>query len=185
MPRSKIISFLKACRMIAKGFLYHVVRVKDLECETHYIETVPLVREFQEIFPNNLPRISHEREIDFGIDLLPDTNPISIPPYRMASAELKDLKLQLKDLLDKGFIKASISPWGAPLLFVKNKDGSLRMCIDYRQLNKITIKNKYPLPSIDDLFDQLQGSCYFSKIDLTSGYKLLRVRGEVVPKTVF
>ena len=89
MPRSKIISFLKACRMIAKGFLYHVVRVKDLECETHYIETVPLVREFPEIFRNNLTRVPPEREIDFCIDLLPDTNPISIPPYRIATAELK------------------------------------------------------------------------------------------------
>ena len=93
------------------------------------------------------------REIDFGIDVFLDTHPISIPPYRMAPIELKELKEQLKDLLDKGFIRPSVSPWGAPVLFVRKKDSSLRMCIDYRQLNKVTIKNKYPLPRIDDLFD--------------------------------
>ena len=94
----------------------------------------------------------------------------------MAPAELKELKLQLKDLTDKGFIQLSISPWGAPALFVKKKDRTLKMCIDYRHLNKVTIKNKYPLPRIDDLFDQLQGSSFFSKIDLRSGYHKLRVR---------
>ncbi|KAH0657850.1 hypothetical protein KY289_026598 [Solanum tuberosum] len=103
-------------------------------------------------------------EIDFGIDLLPDTQPISIPPYRMAPAELKKLKEQLKDLLDKGFIRPSISPWGAPVLFVKKKDDSLRMCIDYQQLNKVTIKNMYPITKIDDMFDQLQCASHFSKI---------------------
>ena len=123
--------------------------------------------------------------IDFGIDLFPDKNPISIPPYRMAPNELKELKLQLKDLLDKGFIQPSISPCGTPVLFVKKKDGSLRMCIDYHQLNKVTIKNKYPLPRIGDLFDQLQHASYFSKINLRSGYHQLRVRGEDVPKTAF
>ena len=94
----------------------------------------------------------------------------------MAPAELKELKEQLKDLLDKGFIRPSKSPWGAPVLFVRKKDGSLRMCIDYRQLNKVTIKNRYPLPRIDDLFDQLVGASFFSKIDLHSGYHQIRVR---------
>ena len=103
----------------------------------------------------------------------------------MALAEFKELKLQLKDLTDKGFIQSSISPWGALVLFVKNKDGTLRMCIDYKQLNKFTIKNNYPLPKIDDLFDQLQGSSFFSKIDLRSGYHQLRVRDENAPKTAF
>ena len=107
------------------------------------------------MFPEDLPRVPREREIDFGIDLLPDTQPISIPPYRMDPAELKELKEQLKDLIDKGFIKPSISPWGAPVLFVKKKDGSLRMSIDYRQLNKVIINSKYSFPRIDDLFDQL------------------------------
>ena len=96
-----------------------------------------------------------KEKIDFGIDLFPNTQPISIPPYRMAPAELKELKEQLKNLLDKGFIRPSISPSGAPVLFVRKKDGSLRMYIDYRQLNKVTIKNKYPIPRIVDLFNQL------------------------------
>ena len=103
----------------------------------------------------------------------------------MALDELKELKVQIKDLIEKCFITPSISPWGAPILFVKNKDGSLRMCIDYRKLNTITIKNKCPFPRIDDLFYQLQGESYFSKIDLRSGYHQLRARGEDVPKTTF
>ena len=117
---------------------------------------------FQKIFPG----FPLEREIDFGIDLLQDTLPISISPYRMDPAEVKELKEKLKDLLDKGFIRPSISPWGEPILFVKKKDGSFRMRINYRQLNKFTIKNKYPIPRIDDLFDQLQGASHLSKIDL-------------------
>ena len=94
----------------------------------------------------------------------------------MAPAELRELKAQLQEFLSKGFIRPSASPWGAPVLFVKKKDGSFRMCIDYRQLNKVIIKNKYPIPRIDDLFDQLQGACVFSKIDLRSGYHQLKIR---------
>ena len=109
---------------------------------------------------------------------------ISIAPYRMAPAELGELKLQLQDLLSKGFIRPSVSPWGAPVLFVK-KDRSLRMCIDYRRLNHMTVKNKYPLSRIDELFDQLQGATYFSKIDLRSGYYQLLVREADVPKIAF
>ena len=105
------------------------------------------------MFPADLPCMPPDRDIDFCIDLEPGTRPISIPPYRMAPAELRELKAQLQELLGKGFIRPSASPWGAPVLFVKKKDGSFRMCIDYRQLNKVTIKNKYPLPRIDDLFD--------------------------------
>ena len=158
MQRGQIISCLKACSMIAKGCLYHVVRIMDLEFETYSIELVPLVREFPEVFPNDLPRDPPERQIEFGIDLLSYTNPIPIPPYRMAPSELKELKLQFKDLLDKDFIQPSVSPWGYLVLFVKKKDGSHRMCIDYRKLNKVTIKNKYLHARIDDLFDQLQGA---------------------------
>ncbi|XP_070014109.1 uncharacterized protein [Nicotiana sylvestris] len=134
---------------------------------------------------DELPGIPPDREIDFGIDVIPGMQPISIPPYRMAPAELKGLKEQLKDLLERGFIRPSVSPWGAPALFVRKKDGSLRMCIDYRQLNKVTIKNKYPLPRIDDLFDQLQGATCFSKIDLWSGYHQLKIREQDIPKTSF
>ena len=141
--------------MISKGYIYHIVRVQDLDSEIPLIESVPVVSELPDVFPNDLPGISPEREIDFGIDFLPDTNLISILPYRMAPSKLKELKAQLKDLLDKGFMRTSISQWGAPVLFVKKKDGSLRMCIYYRQLNKVTIKNKCPFPRIDNLFDQL------------------------------
>ncbi|RVW88173.1 Transposon Ty3-G Gag-Pol polyprotein [Vitis vinifera] len=126
-----------------------------------------------------------EREVEFTIDVAPGTTPISKAPYRMAPLELKELKIQLQELLDKGFIRPSVSPWGAPVLFVKKKDGSTRLYIDYRELNKVTVRNKYPLPRIDDLFDQLQGACVFSKIDLRSGYHQLRVRSEDVPKTAF
>ena len=184
-PRGKFISYLQASKMIKKGCLYHLIRVHDLNAEPPTLQSVPVVNEFPDVFPDELPGLPPEREVDFAIDLLPDTQPISIPPYRMAPAELKELKEQLKDLLEKGFIRPSSSPWGAPVLFVRKKDGSLRMCIDYRQLNKVTVKNKYPLPRIDDLFDQLQGSKCFSKIDLRSGYHQVRVREEDIPKTAF
>ena len=152
------------------GYIYHLVRVRDMEAESPTLQSVTVVNEFIDVFPEELPGLPPEREVDFGIDLLPYTQPISIPPYRMAPAELRELKEQLKDLLEKGFIRPSVSPWGAPVLFVRKKDGTLRMCIDYQQLNKVTIKNKYPLPRIDDLLDQFQGARYFSKIDLRSGY---------------
>ncbi|KAL4341716.1 hypothetical protein GQ457_17G010330 [Hibiscus cannabinus] len=131
---------------------------------------------------DSLPPI---REVEFGIDVQPGTNPVSITPYRMAPIELKELKKQLQDLQDKGFIRPSSSPWGAPVLFVKKKDGTMRLCIDYRQLNKVTIKNKYPLPRIEDLFDQLKDAAVFSKIDLRSGYYQMRVKESDVPKTAF
>nr|GFC08131.1 putative reverse transcriptase domain-containing protein [Tanacetum cinerariifolium] len=116
----------------------------------------------------------------------PDANTFTArAPYRLAPPEMKELSEKLKELSDKGFIRPSSSPWGAPVLFVKKKDGSFRMCIDYRQLNKLTVKNHYPLPRIDDLFNQLQGSSVYSKIDLQSGYHQLRVREEDVPKTAF
>ncbi|GKF81476.1 putative reverse transcriptase domain-containing protein, partial [Tanacetum coccineum] len=104
--------------------------------------------------------------------------PVDRAPYRLAPSEMEELSTQLQELSDKGFIRPSSSPWGAPVLFVKKKDGSFRMCIDYRELNKLTMKNRYPLPRIDDLFDQLQGSSVYSKIDLRSGYHQLRVRDE-------
>ncbi|GJR29449.1 putative reverse transcriptase domain-containing protein [Tanacetum coccineum] len=119
------------------------------------------------------------------IDLIPGASPVVRSPYRLAPSEMLELSNQLKELQEKGFIRPSHSPWGAPVLFVKKKDGSMRMCIDYRELNKLTIKNRYPLPRIDDLFDQLQGACCFSKIDLRSGYHQLRVREEDIPKTAF
>ncbi|KAI3804696.1 hypothetical protein L1987_26434 [Smallanthus sonchifolius] len=149
------------------------------------IEDVPVVVEFPDIFPDKLPRIPPEREVEFRINLVPGTTPIAKAPYRLASTEMAELKKQLDELLKKGFIRPSSSPWGALVLFVKKKDDSMRMCIDYRELNKVTIKNHYPLPRIDDLFDQLQGARCFSKIDLRSGYHQLKVQEEDIPKTAF
>ncbi|KAH0669578.1 hypothetical protein KY285_023739 [Solanum tuberosum] len=183
--KGKFISCIKAHRLISKWCLYHIVRVNDVESKVPPIESIPVVNEFLDVFREDLPCVPPEREIDLGIDLLPDTQPISIPPYRMAPAELKELKEQLKDLLEKGFIRPSHSPLGAPVLFVKKKDGSLRMCIDYRQLNRVTVKNRYPLPRIDDLFDQLYGASHFSKIDLRSGYHQVKVRECDILKTAF
>ena len=123
--------------------------------------------------------------MEFAIELVPGTGPISIAPYRMSPLELSELKTQLEELLEKQFVRPSVSPWGAPVLLVKKKDGSMRLCVDYRQLNKVTIKNRYPLPRIDDLMDQLRGAAVFSKIDLRSGYHQIRVRTEDIPKTAF
>ena len=114
-----------------------------------------MAKEFPDVFLEDLLGLPPDREDEFVIDLVPGTAPISKPPYRMAPLELEELKKQIQELLDKGFIRPSVSPWGALVLLVKKKDGTLRLCIDYRQLNQVTIKNKYPLPRIDDLFDQL------------------------------
>nr|XP_033517133.1 uncharacterized protein LOC117281403 [Nicotiana tomentosiformis] len=132
----KFIFYLKAQRMISKGCLAYLAHIINPESEPPALHSVPVVREFPEVFPDDLPGLPPERIIDFGIDLMPGTQPISIPPYRIAPAELNELREQLKDLLDKGFIRPSVSPRGAPVLFVKKKDGSLRICIDYGQLNK-------------------------------------------------
>ena len=138
-----------------------------------------------DVFPEELLGLPPQREIEFVIDFVPGATLSSITPYRMAPAELKELKLQLQELLEKGFIRPSVSQWGAPVLFVKKKDGTLRLCIDYRQLNKLTVKNKYPLPRIDDLFDQLKGSSIFSNIDLRSGYHRLKIKDVDVHKMAF
>ncbi|WMV58018.1 hypothetical protein MTR67_051403 [Solanum verrucosum] len=160
-------------------------REKDVEVETPSIESILVVSEFRYVFPNDLPGMPLDRDIYFDIDLEPGTRPISIRPYRMTPAELRELKSQIQKLLDKGFIRPSASPWGAPVLFVKKNDGSMRMCIDYQQLNRVTIRNKYPLPQIYDLFDQLQVTSIFSKVDLRSGYHQLKIRLEDVGKTAF
>ncbi|GKB21782.1 putative reverse transcriptase domain-containing protein [Tanacetum coccineum] len=144
-----------------------------------------LVRDFPEVFLDDLSGLPPIREIEFQIELIPRATSVGKSPYRLAPSELEELSGQLKELQDKGFIRPSLSPWGAPILFVKKKDGSFRMCIDYRELNKLTVKNRYPLPRIDDLFDQLQGSQFFSKIDLRSGYHQLRVHEDDIPKTAF
>ncbi|GJV47018.1 retrovirus-related pol polyprotein from transposon 17.6 [Tanacetum coccineum] len=143
------------------------------------------VKKIPEVFPEDLPGLPPVCQVEFQIDLIPGATPVARAPYRLAPSEMQELSNQLQELADRGFIRPSTSPWGAPVLFVKKKDGSFRMCIDYRELNKLTIKNRYPLPRIDDLFDQLQGSSVYSKIDLRSGYHQLRVRDEDIPKTAF
>ncbi|XP_070034663.1 uncharacterized protein [Nicotiana tomentosiformis] len=158
-----------ARHMVKKGCLAYLAYVRDTTVETLAIDSVPVVREFPDMFPSDLQ----------------GTQPISIPPYCMSPKELKELKEQLEKLLAKAFVKPSMYPWGTPVLFVKKKDGTMQMCIDYRQLNKVTINNNYPLSHIDDLFDQLQGARVLSKIDLRSGYHQFKIRNSDVPQTAF
>ncbi|GKB31248.1 reverse transcriptase domain-containing protein [Tanacetum coccineum] len=158
---------------------------EETEIPERRIKDVPVVREFPDVFPEDLPGLPPTRQVEFHIELIPRAAHVARAPYRLALAEMKELAEQLKELSNKGFIRPSSSPWGAPISFVKKKDGSFRMCIDYHELNKLTVKNRYPLPRIDDLFDQLQGSSIYSKIDLRSGYHQLRVREEDIHKTAF
>ena len=157
----------------------------DRRQEGTRLEDIPIVKEFLDVFPDDILGLPLNRAIEFVIELVLGTEPISIPPYRMAPVELKELKVQLEEFLSKGFFRPSTSLWGAPVLFVKKKDGRLRLCIDYKQLNRVTIRNQYPLLCIDELFDQLHGSRVYSKIDLRSGYHQLRVRENDVSKTAF
>nr|CAB3502861.1 unnamed protein product [Digitaria exilis] len=149
------------------------------------LKDIPVVCEYADVFPDDLPGMPPDRDVEFVIELQPGTAPITKRPYRMPPNELAELKIQLQELLDKGFIRPSVSPWGCPAIFVKKKDHSLRLCIDYRPLNAVTIKNKYPLPRIDILFDQLAGARVFSKIDLRSGYHQIKIRPCDIPKTAF
>jgi hypothetical protein len=137
------------------------------------------------VFPDDLPGMPLERTIEFKIELQPGTAPIAKAPYKMSPVEMKELKIQLQSLLDKGYIHPSTSPWGCSALFVEKKDKELRLCVDYRPLNAVTIKNKYPLPHIHILFDQLARAQVFSKIDLRSGYHQIKIHAEDVPKTAF
>ncbi|KAJ0824772.1 putative nucleotidyltransferase, Ribonuclease H [Helianthus annuus] len=181
----RIISCMKAQKCLRKGCVAFLAHVIDKKAEEPKLEDIPVAKEFPDVFPEDLPGLPPQRQVEFRIDLVPGAAPVAKAPYRLAPSEMQELSTQLQELLDKGFIRPSFSPWGAPVLFVKKKDGTMRMCIDYRELNKLTIKNRYPLPRIDDLFDQLQGSSYYSKIDLRSGYHQLRIQEESVPKTAF
>ncbi|GJW48101.1 putative reverse transcriptase domain-containing protein [Tanacetum coccineum] len=179
--RLHIISYTKTQEYMLKGcpaFLANV-NTKETEdkSEKKRLEDVPIVRDFPDVFLEDLPGLPPTRQVEFQIDLILGVAPVARAPYRLAPSEMKELSEQLKELSDKGFIRPSSSPWGAPVLFFK-KDGSFRMCINYRELNKLTVKNRYPLPRIDDLFDQLQGSSVYSKIDLRSGYHQLRNKQE-------
>nr|GEW70969.1 retrotransposon protein, putative, Ty3-gypsy subclass [Tanacetum cinerariifolium] len=194
---------IKGCRLEIEGHVFDINLIplghesfdeKDRKRKRHLMsvktsdkfqEEIVVVRDFPEVFPDDLSRLSPIREIESRIKLIPGATPVAKSPYRLAPSELEELSGQLKELQDKGFIRPSSSPWGAPVLFVKKKDGTFRMCIDYRELNKLIIKNRYSLTNIDDLFDQLQGSQFFSKIDLRSGYHQLRVHEDDIAKTAF
>ena len=187
-PVSTQLKFVTANRVMASlregAQVYMMISSLEAEGELE-IRNLPIVNEFPEVFPNDVPGLPPERELEFSIETYPGTGPISIAPYRMSPTELAELKKQLQELLEKQFIRPSVSPWGAPVLLVKKKDESMRLCVDYRQLNKVTIKNRYPLPRIDDLMDQLRGAAVFSKIDLRSGYHQIRVKTSDIPKTAF
>ncbi|GJW56627.1 putative reverse transcriptase domain-containing protein, partial [Tanacetum coccineum] len=183
--RLSLISCIKTERYISRGYQVFVAQVMEKKSDEKRLEDIPVVREFLEVFPEDLPGLPLVRQVEFQIDLMTGAAPVARAPYRLAPSEMQELSDQLQELVDRGFIRPITLPWRAPVLFVKKKDGSFRMCIDYRELNKLTIKNRYPLPRIDDLFDQLQGSSTYSKIDLRSGYHQLRVRDEDIPKTAF
>ncbi|XP_028092882.1 uncharacterized protein LOC114293061 [Camellia sinensis] len=185
IPPSYLISTMKAVKLLRKGCKGYMCCVLIEISDNSNVETILVACEFPDVFPNDLPGDLVNREIEFTIEVALGTQPISKTPYRMSTSKLKELKTQIQELLDKKFIRPSTSPWGAPVLFVKKKNGSLRLCIDYRELNKVTIKNKYPLPQIDDLFNQLQEAQVFSKIDLRLGYHQLKVKVEDVEKTIF
>jgi hypothetical protein len=155
------------------------------QTKTIALEDIRVVQDYPNIFSEELPGMPPNHDIEFLIELLPGTPLISKRPYRMPVNELVELKKQIAKLQAKGFIRPSSSPWGAPVLFVEKKDGTQRICVDYRSLNEVTIKNKYPLPRIEDLFDQMKGANVFSKIDLRSGYHQLKIRESDIPKTVF
>ena len=176
--------------MDKKGFLVQLPRDISIHNTANAtlakaIKDLPVVCEFLDVFPDDLPGLPPDHDVEFKIELIPGTAPISRRPYRMPPNELAELKSQLNELLKKGLIRPSSSPWGCPAIFVKKKDESLRMCVDYRPLNAVTIKNKYPLPRIDILFDQLSKAKVFSKIDLRSGYHQIKIRPEDIPKTAF
>ncbi|KAJ1692761.1 hypothetical protein LUZ63_009459 [Rhynchospora breviuscula] len=179
------ISAMQARRLLEAGCDAFLISVNQHNSEVPDLSRVPVASDFVDVFPEELPGLPPERDLEFYIEVAPGIAPIARAPYRMAPAELKELKTQLEELLKLGFIRPSTSPWGAPVLFVKKKDGSMRLCVDYRELNKVTVKNRYPLPRIDDLFDQLQGSSVYSKIDLRSGYHQLRIRDKDIEKSAF
>nr|CAD1829251.1 unnamed protein product [Ananas comosus var. bracteatus] len=171
--------------MIKDGCVAYLATMVEAQKEHPKLSGIRVACEFPNVFPAELPGLPPDRKVEFVIDLIPGAAPISKAPYRIAPTELKELKAQLQDLLDKGFVRPSVSPWGAPVLFVKKRDGPLLLCVDYHELNKVTVKNKYPLPRIDDLFDQLQGSRVYSKIDLQSEYHQLKIRPKDVHKTTY
>nr|GEY39591.1 putative reverse transcriptase domain-containing protein [Tanacetum cinerariifolium] len=168
-----------------RGSQLFIAQVTKKEPAKKQLQDVPVICNFPKVFPDDLPGLSPTRQVEFKNEMIPGTAPVARVPYHLVPSELKELSDQLKELSEKGFISPSSSPWGAPVLFVKKKDRSFCMCIKYRELNKLTDKNWYPLLRIDDLFNQLQGSSVYSKIDMRFGYHQLRIREEDIPITAF
>jgi hypothetical protein len=182
----KQISTIQVKKYCIKGCPLYAIKVLDyVQNNKPSLEDHTILRGYKDVFPEEVPGLPPRRDIEFSIEIAPGAVPMSRKPYRMSTPELVELKLQLKEMMDKGYICPSVSPWGAPTLFVKKKDGTLRLCIYYRKLNKMTIKNKYPLPRIDELFDQLRGATIFSKIDLRFGYHHVQIKDEDIHKTTF
>jgi hypothetical protein len=181
-PDGKELEFIAEPVVTAKGIANHA-KINQLDASQG--SEVPVVNEFPDVFPGELPSMPPDRDINFVIELKPGIAPIYKTPFRMTTPELAELKEHIRELLEKGFIRPSSSLWGASVIFVPKKDGTQRLCVDYHALNEVTVKNKYPLPRIVDLFDQLRGACMFSKIDLWSGYHQLKVRQCDIPKTAF
>src|SRR3954467_5213615 len=183
------ISAIQVNKVVKQGEIAFLLMIKDeehaKELLTSYEKIQNLLKEYQDIFPDDLPGLPPYRSVDHGIELVDGAEPPHRSIYALSQEELQILKKTLQELLDQGFIRPSKSPYGAPILFVKKKDGSLRMCVDYRALNKLTIKNRYPLPRIDEIFDRVQGAKVFSKIDLCSGYHQIRIQDQDIPKTAF
>jgi hypothetical protein len=175
------ISTMKVKQCLRQGCQLYVVEVVN-ERKGPSLDQYPLLSKFKDVFPNELPGLPPERELDFTIEIKPGPEPISRTLYQMTALKLCELKMKLKELLDLGLIRPSVSPWDAPVIFVKKKDGSLRLCIDYRDLNCDKVKNRYLMPQIDDLFDQMKGATVFSKIDLRLGYHQLRIKEGDIPK---
>jgi hypothetical protein len=171
-PDGKELEFIAEPVVTTKGVANHM-KVNQLDASQG--SEVLVVNEFPDVFPEELPGMLPDRDIEFVIELKPDIAPIYKTSFRMTTPELAELKEHIKELLEKGFILPSSSPWGATVIFMLKKDGTQRLCVDYHALNEVTIKNKYPLPRIDDLFNQLRGTCVFSKIDILSGYHQLKV----------
>jgi hypothetical protein len=181
-PNGKEMVFVAEPVVTAKGVANHAKMNQLDACQG---PVVPVVNEFPDVFPDELSGMPPDRDIEFVIELMPSTVPIFKTPYRMTTPELAESEEHIKELLEKGFICPTSSPWGAPIIFVLKKDGTQRLCMDYHALNEVTVKNKYPLSRIDDLFDQLQGACAFSKIDLRSGYHQLKIRECDILKAAF
>ncbi|MCO5566300.1 hypothetical protein L7F22_019976 [Adiantum nelumboides] len=185
----RVVKAKQLIKGLRKGLSLYVLKLNKPEKESKEKETEDKepewLSEFSDVFPEELTDLPPTRGLVHDITLVPGAQPIAKSPYKMSLSEALELKNQLTQLLEQGFIRPSVSPWGAPILFQKKKDGTFRLCIDYRGLNQCTVKNKYPLPRIDELFDRLSGAQYFSKIDLRSGFYQVRIQAEDIPKTAF